>query len=147
MLEKLGNKVFALPLVVALVLMCILGTAIAPILSASPHHIPFAIVSLDKGATNAVGSTNIGTTLADTLSSGEGMPELGGPNSSNTAQANSTNSNSDDSDGNSASNDTDSSLSEVVSFTRLESEGQHAPHWTITNIMVRLSFQKISPRP
>ena len=122
MLEKLGNKVFALPLVVALVLMCILGTAIAPILSASPHHIPFAIVSLDKGATNAVGSTNIGTALADTLSSGEGMPELGNSNNSNTAQTSSIDSSSDEGDGNSASNDSDSSLSEVVSFTRLESE-------------------------
>ena len=119
MLEKLGNKVFALPLVVALVLMCVLGTAIAPILSASPHHIPFAIVSLDKGATNAVSSINIGTTLADALSSGEGMPELG---NSNTAQVDSTNLNSDDSNESSATSDTDSSLSEAVSFTRLESE-------------------------
>lgn len=63
--------------------MYILGVAIAHILSASPHHVPFAVISLDKEVTNTAGSSNIGETLIDTLVSGEGMSGLGSSSNSN----------------------------------------------------------------
>lgn len=71
MFDKLGNKALAVPLMIALVLACILGLAISPILRANPNEVPFAIVNLDKGATTIAGTSNVGKTLTDKLVSGD----------------------------------------------------------------------------
>lgn len=70
-LGNLGKKAFALPIAICVILVCVLGLAIAPILSASPKNVPFAIVSLDKGAVTFAGSTNIGQTMVDNITAGE----------------------------------------------------------------------------
>lgn len=83
MFEKLGNRAPALPLVFAIVVTLILGTAVNPILNASPNEVPFAVVSLDKGATTFAGATNAGDTLVENLLSGESLGGDDGEESDN----------------------------------------------------------------
>lgn len=71
MLEKLGKRALAMPVIIGIVLCCILSLAVSPLLRADPHNVPFAIVNLDKGATTIAGASNIGETLTDNLTSGE----------------------------------------------------------------------------
>ena len=71
MFEKLGKKAIVAPVGIGIVLCCILGLAVSPMLRANPQNVPFAIVNLDKGAITIAGDSNIGKTMADNLVSGE----------------------------------------------------------------------------
>lgn len=100
MLEKLGKRALAMPVIIGIVLCCILSLAVSPLLRADPHNVPFAIVNLDKGATTIAGTSNIGETLTDNLISGEAS--LTG----------------DDED------DSNTSMQDAISWTQLGSESE-----------------------
>lgn len=69
--KTIGKPAIAIPLVIAFLLTCILGLAVAPLLRAEPHDVAFAIVNLDEGSTTVAGSVNVGETLTENLVSGE----------------------------------------------------------------------------
>lgn len=71
MLEKLGKRALVAPLAMALLICCLLGTIMAPMLRAEPHDAAFALVNLDEGAVTIAGSSNVGEALAENLVSGE----------------------------------------------------------------------------
>lgn len=102
-IENLGNKAFAVPLAICLVLVCVLGLAVAPILGASPRNVPFAIVSLDEGAVTFAGEANVGETLAENLISGEAS--LGGEGDAKSSAG---------------------AMKDAIEFTRLDSEEELA---------------------
>ncbi len=85
MLEKLGKRALATPVIIGIVLCCILSLAVSPLLRADPHNVPFAIVNLDKGATTIAGTNNIGETLTDNLISGEASLAGDGKDGSSTS--------------------------------------------------------------
>lgn len=72
MLEKIGKKALGAPFIIAIVLCCVLGLAIAPLIRAEPSEIPFIVVNEDEGAITIMGENNVGETMVDALLSGEG---------------------------------------------------------------------------
>ncbi len=56
-IQTLGKRAYAIPFVIALVIFCVLGTAIAPLLRMAPKEMPVAIVNLDEGAQLPAGNT------------------------------------------------------------------------------------------
>lgn len=72
MLEKIGKKALGAPFVVAIVLCCVLGLAISPMLRAEPSEVPFIVVNEDEGAITIMGESNVGQTMVDAMLSGEG---------------------------------------------------------------------------
>lgn len=71
MLEKIGKKALGAPFIIALVLCCVLGFAIAPLIRAEPSEIPFIVVNEDEGAITIMGESNVGETMVDAMLSGE----------------------------------------------------------------------------
>lgn len=67
--EVLDKIKYVLPVTAAVVLFCIMSLVITPLLVASPHDVPFAIVSLDKGAGAGMDEANIGDLLVESLTS------------------------------------------------------------------------------
>ncbi len=61
-IQTLGKHAYAIPFVIALVVFCVLGTAIAPLLRMAPQEMPVAIVNLDEGAQLPTGDTLVSTT-------------------------------------------------------------------------------------
>lgn len=98
-LEKYGKKIYAVPLVIIILFTCLLSLIFAPMLQATPKHVPFAIVSLDEGGTTIAGSANIGDTMIETLTEGDGLGAIG------------------EDDGN-----VDTEMSDAISWTVLDSE-------------------------
>lgn len=49
-LKELGNRALAIPVGIAVILFCVLGLAMAPMMHMSPKSMPMAIVNLDEGA-------------------------------------------------------------------------------------------------
>ncbi len=49
-LKELGNRALAIPFGIAVVLFCVLGLAMAPMMHTEPKEMPLAIVNLDEGA-------------------------------------------------------------------------------------------------
>lgn len=49
-LKEVGYRALAIPFVIALVLLCVLGLAVAPMMHMQPREMPLAIVNLDEGA-------------------------------------------------------------------------------------------------
>jgi hypothetical protein len=56
-IQVLGKRAYAIPFVIALVIFCVLGTAIAPMMRMAPTEMPVAIVNLDNGAQLPTGDT------------------------------------------------------------------------------------------
>lgn len=76
-LSKLGKKAYVAPLVIIVVMSCLFALIFVPMLQAEPKHIPFAVVSLDEGGTTIAGSSNIGDTMVETLTEGDGLGAIG----------------------------------------------------------------------
>lgn len=72
MLEKIGKKALGAPFIIAIVLCCVLGFAIAPLIRAEPSEIPFIVVNEDEGAITIMGESNVGETMVEAMLSGEG---------------------------------------------------------------------------
>ena len=77
MLEKLGKRAVAAPFMLSLLICCILGLAMTPILRAQMNDIPFVVVTLDKGSELPISDVNVGDELVDRLLSGEGLDAIG----------------------------------------------------------------------
>ena len=77
MLEKLGKRAVAAPFMLPLLICCILGLAMTPILRAQMNDIPFVVVTLDKGSELPISDVNVGDELVDRLLSGEGLDAIG----------------------------------------------------------------------
>ena len=74
-LKELGNRAFAIPIGIALLIFCVLGLAIAPMLHMSPKNMPVAVVNLDEGAELPTGDTLVaGDMIVDHLD--EAMSEI-----------------------------------------------------------------------
>lgn len=98
-LSKLGKKVYIVPLAIIVVLSCLFALIFVPMLQAQPKHVPFAVVSLDEGGTTIAGSTNVGETMAETLTEGDGLGAIGEEEGA-----------------------VDESMSDIISWTVLDSE-------------------------
>ena len=71
MIEKLGPRKYALPALVVILVGCVMALMFYPILHMSPKELPFAVLSLDKGATTPQGEVNAGTMMSDKLVNAE----------------------------------------------------------------------------
>lgn len=76
-LSKLGKKIYIVPLVIIVTLGCLFALIFVPMLQAEPKQVPFAVVSLDEGGTTIAGSSNIGDTMVETLTEGDGLGAIG----------------------------------------------------------------------
>jgi hypothetical protein len=72
--DRFGNRRFALPVVAVILFGCIFSLVVAPMLRANPKDVPFAIATLDEGATTPAGDINLGAALVQQLTSGAALP-------------------------------------------------------------------------
>lgn len=64
MIERLGKRAVALPLLAVFLVSLVFGTAFAPIMRAEMRDVPIAVASLDEGATTPAGDVNAGAEAA-----------------------------------------------------------------------------------
>lgn len=77
MLEKLGRRAAAAPFMLPILICCILGLAMTPMLRSQMTDIPFAIVTLDKGSEMPFTDVNVGDELVERLLDGESLGAVG----------------------------------------------------------------------
>lgn len=64
MIERLGKRAVALPLLAVFLVSLVFGTAFAPIMRAEMRDVPIAVASLDEGAATPAGEVNAGAEAA-----------------------------------------------------------------------------------
>lgn len=69
MFEKLGNKKYAVPLVVAIVIACVMSFMFYPMAHMEMKGLPFAVLSLDEGAETPQGTVNAGSSIVKNMMS------------------------------------------------------------------------------
>lgn len=74
MLQKLGRRKAAVPIVLCIVLACALSIMFYPMLHMEPKGLPFGIVDLDEGVDTSEGSIRLGDTVCETLTSPADSP-------------------------------------------------------------------------
>lgn len=67
MLEKMGPKKYAFPVLIVVLIGCVMALMFYPMINMSPKELPFAVVSLDEGATTPQGEVNAGKLMVDKL--------------------------------------------------------------------------------
>lgn len=67
MLEKLGKKRFALPLVFVIMMGCVFSLMMYPMAQMEIKNLPFGIVNLDEGAVTPAGEMNAGEMIAENV--------------------------------------------------------------------------------
>jgi len=67
MIEKLGPRKFVLPVLVVVLVGCVMALMFYPMLHMAPKELPFAVLSLDEGATTPQGDVNAGEMMVDKL--------------------------------------------------------------------------------
>jgi hypothetical protein len=77
MFEKLGKRAMAVPFMLPLLICCILGLAMTPILRAQMDGVPFVVVTLDKGSDLPFTDVNVGDELVERLLDGESLGDIG----------------------------------------------------------------------
>lgn len=102
---------YIIPITPVITIFCIVGLVLTPLLSASPNHVPFAIVSLDEGTGSGSSSLNIGEELTKSLVNGTDFSE-------STGSQNYVN----DSDRDNGNKDSSDASPDTLSWTRLSSE-------------------------
>ena len=76
-IKSLGARALVLPFVVATLLAFVFGCAMMPMLLLNITDVQFGVVNLDEGGTTFAGTTNIGDTMIDNMTSGDGLNALG----------------------------------------------------------------------
>ena len=71
MLEKMGPRKYVFPVLIVVLIGCAMSLMFYPMLNMSPKALPFAVLSLDAGATTPRGDMNAGRMMADTLITAE----------------------------------------------------------------------------
>ena len=71
MLKKLGSRKYALPALIAILISCVMALMFYPMLNMSPRDLPFAVLSLDEGATTPQGEVNAGELMVGNLTNTE----------------------------------------------------------------------------
>lgn len=64
-IKSLGKRALAAPFGIAILLFCVLGLAVAPMMHMAPKNMPIAIVNLDKGAELPTGETLVAGDLVE----------------------------------------------------------------------------------
>jgi hypothetical protein len=59
-IEQLGNKRYAIPAIVFVLIACVMILVIYPMVKATPKELPFGLLSLDQTATTPQGELNLG---------------------------------------------------------------------------------------
>jgi hypothetical protein len=77
MLERLGRRKFFIPVLIIIVVFFIMSIMMYPMLNANPKDVPFAVLSLDEGATTPAGELNLGDKLVENMSAG--LPDVESP--------------------------------------------------------------------
>lgn len=77
MFEKLGKRACAAAIVIPVVVICVFTLMFYPMARMELKGLPFALVTLDEGATLPTGELNVGSELSSALESGEGISALG----------------------------------------------------------------------
>lgn len=67
MFEKMGRGKYAFPALVVVLIGCVMALMFYPMINMAPKNLPFAVVSLDEGASTPQGDVNVGALLADKL--------------------------------------------------------------------------------
>lgn len=67
MLEKMGPKKYAFPVLVVVLIGCVMALMFYPMINMAPKELPFGVVSLDEGATTPKGEVNAGELMAEKL--------------------------------------------------------------------------------
>ena len=75
MLDKLGKRRYAMPIVAIIIVFCVLATMMYPMLNAAPKNVPFALLNLDAGANLPTGSVNMGDEVAKKMQEGGALQE------------------------------------------------------------------------
>jgi len=75
MLEKLGKRRYAAPVMAIIVVFCILALVMYPTLNAAPKNVPFALLNLDEGAKLPTGSVTLGDEITKKMLEGVELQE------------------------------------------------------------------------
>jgi len=75
MLEKLGKRRYAAPVLAIIIVFCILALVMYPTLNAAPRNVPFALVNLDAGMNLPTGPVNMGAEIAKKMQEGVELQE------------------------------------------------------------------------
>ena len=67
MFEKLGKRKFAVPLLVAVVIACVMSVMFYPMANMEMKGLPFAVLSLDEGVEGPQGTVNAGDALVENV--------------------------------------------------------------------------------
>ncbi|GAA3944321.1 hypothetical protein [Microbacterium soli] len=71
MIERLGPRKYAFPLLVVVLIGCVMALLFYPMLHMQPKNLPFAVLSLDEGATTPAGEVNAGEMMTEKLVTAE----------------------------------------------------------------------------
>lgn len=77
MFEKMGSTKYVLPVLVVVIVALGMSVLFYPLLRMSPKDLPFAVLSLDDGATTPQGTVNAGAVLAQQLVNAAGAGTAG----------------------------------------------------------------------
>ena len=67
MFEKLGKRKFAVPLLVAVIIACVMSVMFYPMANMEMKGLPFAMLSLDEGVEGPQGTVNAGDALIENV--------------------------------------------------------------------------------
>ena len=67
MFEKLGKRKFAVPLLVAVIIACVMSVMFYPMANMEMKGLPFAVLSLDEGVEGPQGTVNAGDVLVENV--------------------------------------------------------------------------------
>ena len=71
MIEKLGPRKYAFPVLVIVLIGCAMALMFYPMVNMAPKHLPFGVISLDEGAQTPQGAMNAGESMVDELAAAE----------------------------------------------------------------------------
>lgn len=67
MLEKLGNKKYAVPLAIGIVVSCVMSIMFFPMANMEMKELPFAVLSLDEGVETPQGTVSAGDAIVESI--------------------------------------------------------------------------------
>ena len=79
MFEKLGKRKFAVPLLVAVVIACVMSVMFYPMANMEMKGLPFAVLSLDEGVEGPQGTVNAGDALVENVTAAADAGDGGSP--------------------------------------------------------------------
>ncbi|MDR0488701.1 MAG: ABC transporter permease [Propionibacteriaceae bacterium] len=74
-MDHIGPQKYVIPIGIVLVISCVFGVMMYPLLNSAPKEVPLAILSLDKGMTTPAGDVNMGEAMVNQMVMGAATSE------------------------------------------------------------------------